>query len=109
MSWRRTASTSITFILAVCTRPMCAARHLLLHAGIRKLLRNFRSFSIIVASWARIPSARWRTCNWARAFVLSGDPIKAKAAYQDFLTLWKDADSDIPILVQAKTEYARLQ
>jgi serine/threonine protein kinase len=44
-----------------------------------------------------------------RAFVLSGDKIKAKAAYQDFLTLWKDADSDIPILVQAKAEYARLQ
>jgi serine/threonine protein kinase len=43
-----------------------------------------------------------------RAFMLSGDTIKAKAAYQDFLTLWKDADSDIPILVQAKTEYARL-
>ena len=44
-----------------------------------------------------------------RAFVLSGDAIKAKAAYQDFLTLWKDADPDIPILVQAKAEYARLQ
>jgi serine/threonine protein kinase/tetratricopeptide (TPR) repeat protein len=43
-----------------------------------------------------------------RAFVLSGDKIKAKAAYQDFLTLWKDADSDNPIVVQAKTEYARL-
>jgi len=43
-----------------------------------------------------------------RAFVLLGDKIKAKAAYQDFLTLWKDADSDIPILVQAKAEYARL-
>ena len=34
---------------------------------------------------------------------------KAKAAYQDFLTLWKDADPDIPILKQAKAEYARLQ
>jgi len=45
----------------------------------------------------------------ARAFVLSKDPIKAKVAYQDFLTLWRDADSDIPILVQAKEEYARLQ
>ena len=43
-----------------------------------------------------------------RAFVLSGDKIKAKAAYQDFLALWKDADPDIPILVQAKAEYARL-
>ena len=44
-----------------------------------------------------------------RAFVLSGDTIKAKAAYQDFLTLWKDADPDVPILMQAKAEYARLQ
>ena len=44
-----------------------------------------------------------------RAFVLSGDKVKAKAAYQDFLTLWKDADSDIPILVQAKAEYAKVQ
>ena len=44
-----------------------------------------------------------------RAFVLSGDKIKAKAAYQDFLTLWKDADPDIPILGQAKAEYGKLQ
>jgi tetratricopeptide (TPR) repeat protein len=43
-----------------------------------------------------------------RAFALSGDTIKAKGAYQDFLTLWKDADSDIPILKQAKAEYATL-
>jgi len=43
-----------------------------------------------------------------RAFALSGDQNKAKAAYQDFLTLWKDADSDIAILRQAKSEYARL-
>jgi eukaryotic-like serine/threonine-protein kinase len=43
-----------------------------------------------------------------RAFVLSGDKTKAKTAYQDFLTLWKDADPDIPILQQAKAEYARL-
>jgi hypothetical protein len=34
---------------------------------------------------------------------------KAKTAYQDFLTLWKDTDPDIPILKQAKAEYARLQ
>ena len=44
-----------------------------------------------------------------RAFVLSGDKIKAKAAYQDFLTLWKDADADIPILGQAKAEFAKVQ
>jgi len=45
----------------------------------------------------------------ARAYVMLGDTAKAKAAYQDFLTLWKDADPDIPILKQAKAEYARLQ
>jgi eukaryotic-like serine/threonine-protein kinase len=39
----------------------------------------------------------------------SGDPGKARAAYQDFFALWKDADPDIPILKQAKTEYATLQ
>jgi hypothetical protein len=43
-----------------------------------------------------------------RAYAMQGDNTKAKAAYQDFLTLWKDADPDIPILMQAKAEYARL-
>jgi eukaryotic-like serine/threonine-protein kinase len=44
-----------------------------------------------------------------RAYTLSGDTAKAKTAFQDFLTLWKDADPDIPILKQAKAEYAKLQ
>jgi eukaryotic-like serine/threonine-protein kinase len=44
-----------------------------------------------------------------RAFALSGDLAKSKTAYQDFLTFWKDADPDIPILRQAKAEYAKLQ
>jgi hypothetical protein len=44
-----------------------------------------------------------------RAFALSGDKTKAKAAYHDFLTLWKDADPDIPILEQAEAEYMKLQ
>ena len=43
-----------------------------------------------------------------RAYVRSGDKTKAKAAYQVFLSLWKNADPDIPILQQAKAEYARL-
>jgi len=45
----------------------------------------------------------------ARAYALRGDTTKTRAAYLDFLTLWKDADPDVPILKQAKTEYARLQ
>ncbi len=44
-----------------------------------------------------------------RAYALQGDSAKAKAAYQDFLTLWKDADPDIPILKEAKAEYSKLQ
>jgi tetratricopeptide (TPR) repeat protein len=45
----------------------------------------------------------------ARAYAISGDTAKAKSAYQDFLTLWKDADPDIPILKEAKAESAKLQ
>ena len=44
-----------------------------------------------------------------RANALAGDKTKARSAYQDFLTLWKDADRDIPILKRAKAEYPRLQ
>jgi tetratricopeptide (TPR) repeat protein len=45
----------------------------------------------------------------ARGYQLLGDNIKARTAYQDFFALWKDADPDIPILKQAKAEYAKLQ
>jgi tetratricopeptide (TPR) repeat protein len=45
----------------------------------------------------------------ARAYVLQGETAKARAAYQDFLTLWKDADPDIPVLIAAKAEYAKLK
>jgi eukaryotic-like serine/threonine-protein kinase len=44
-----------------------------------------------------------------RAYTLSGDAAKARTAYQDFLTLWKDADEDLPILKTAKAEYEQLQ
>ena len=45
----------------------------------------------------------------ARAYEMAGDHVKAKAAYEAFLALWKDADSDVPILRQAKAEYANLR
>jgi len=44
-----------------------------------------------------------------RAYTMSGDTAKARGAYQDFLVLWKDADPDIPVLKQAKAEYAKLR
>jgi serine/threonine protein kinase/tetratricopeptide (TPR) repeat protein len=45
----------------------------------------------------------------ARAYVLQGDTAKAREAYQDFLALWRDADPNIPILIAAKAEYAKLK
>jgi ATP/maltotriose-dependent transcriptional regulator MalT len=45
----------------------------------------------------------------ARAYALQGDTAKAKAAYEEFLALWKDTDLDIPILIAAKAEYAKLK
>ncbi len=45
----------------------------------------------------------------ARAYALAGETAKSRAAYEDFFVLWKDADPDIPILKQAKAEYAKLQ
>jgi hypothetical protein len=41
-------------------------------------------------------------------YAMQGDTARGKAAYQDFLTLWKDADPDIPIFIAAKSEYALL-
>jgi len=62
-------------------------------------------------SWVAVANFSWGALarlGLARAYKLQGDTAKARAAYQDFLTLWKDADADIPILKQAKAEYAKL-
>lgn len=60
----------------------------------------------IVVSDAIGALAYWQL---GRAFVSSGEKTKAKTAYGDFLTLWKDADSDIPVLKQAQAEYSKLK
>lgn len=57
----------------------------------------------IVASDPVFPLARLQL---ARTLAWSGDKNKAKAAYQDFFTLWREADADIPVLKQAKRDYA---
>jgi eukaryotic-like serine/threonine-protein kinase len=58
--------------------------------------------------WAGITGALARL-QLGRAYAMTADRAKAKAAYQDFLTLWTDADPDIPIYKQAQAEYAKLQ
>ena len=60
----------------------------------------------LVWNCATAPLAR---LGLARAYALAGDAAKARAAYQDFFALWKDADSDIPALREARTEYAKLE
>jgi eukaryotic-like serine/threonine-protein kinase len=53
-------------------------------------------------------AATWRL-GLARAYAMQGDSAKARAAYEDFFALWKDADADVPVLVAAKAEYAKLK
>ena len=82
--------------------------HLALHQGaeaaveFQKIL-NHRGLVAVdpVGAMARL--------QLGRAFMMYGDRGKAKTAYEDFLTLWKDADPDVPILKQAKAEFAKLQ
>jgi tetratricopeptide (TPR) repeat protein len=77
-------------------------------------------FQKIVDQKASSWGSDWRHPYWgqfyslsylgiARGLALAGDSAKAKKAFQDFFELWKDADPDIPILKQAKAEYAKLQ
>jgi tetratricopeptide (TPR) repeat protein len=54
------------------------------------------------------PIAALAPLQLGRALAMSGDEAKARTAYRDFLTRWKDADQDIPILAQARAEYAKL-
>jgi serine/threonine protein kinase/tetratricopeptide (TPR) repeat protein len=55
------------------------------------------------------PSGALAHLQLGRAYAMQGDTAKARGAYKEFLTLWQDADSDIPILKEAKAEYAKLQ
>ncbi len=59
-----------------------------------------------VGTWELYPLAQ---LNLARAYALGGDAAAARKSYQDFLAFWKDADPDIPILIEAKAEYAKLK
>jgi ATP/maltotriose-dependent transcriptional regulator MalT len=59
-------------------------------------------------SW-NFPLGTLARLGLGRAYALQGDKAKARTAYQDFFALWKDADLDIPILKESKTEYAKLQ
>ncbi len=82
--------------------------YLLLHQG-NEAVEEFQKFLDHRGIVFNFPLGALAHLGLARAYTLSGDTAKAKTAYQDFLALWKDADPDIPILIEAKTEYAKLQ
>jgi eukaryotic-like serine/threonine-protein kinase len=82
--------------------------YLMLHQG-NAAASEFQKF---MDRWGRVRNFPWGAVahlQLGRAFQLSGDRPKARTAYQDFFTLWRDADPDLPILKQAKVEYAKLQ
>jgi tetratricopeptide (TPR) repeat protein len=82
--------------------------YLMLHDG-NRAAAEFQKFIDHRGLVANFPWGALARLGLARAYALQGDTAKARAAYQGFLTLWKDADPDVPILKEAKAEYAKLQ
>jgi DNA-binding winged helix-turn-helix (wHTH) protein/tetratricopeptide (TPR) repeat protein len=81
--------------------------YLMLHDGSRAAA-EFQKFVVYHGAVRNAPWGALARLGLARAYAMQGDTAKARGAYQEFLTIWKDADPDVPILLQAKTEYAKL-
>ena len=82
--------------------------YLLLHQG-SEAAAEFQKFLDHRGVVMNCPLGALAHLGLARAYVFQGDATKARIAYEDFLALWKDADPDIPVLKQAKAEYAKLK
>ena len=82
--------------------------YLMLHDG-NAAAAEFQKFIDHYGLVVNFPWGALARLSRARAYSLSGDNMKAKADYQDFLNLWKDADPDVPVYQQAKAEYATLR
>ncbi len=82
--------------------------YLMLHDG-KRAATEFQKYIDRRGLVRNAPWGALARLGLARSYAMQGDTAKARAAYQDFLTIWKDADPDLPILIQAKAEYATLQ
>lgn len=82
--------------------------YLLLHQG-KEAAAEFQKFLDHRGVSVSCPLGALARLQLGRAYALQGDAMRSRAAYQDFFTLWKDADADIPILIAAKSEYAKLK
>ena len=85
-----------------------AEAYLMLHDG-KAAAAEFQQFIDHRGVVMNFPWGALARLGLARAYAMQGDTAKARTAYQDFLTLWKDADPDLPVLKAAKAEYARLK
>ena len=100
------ATADLTIVL--CPVYLRGEAYLMLHDG-NRATAEFQKFIDHRGVVVNFPWGALARLGLARAYAMQGDTAKAKTAYQDFLTLWKDADPDIPILKEAKAEYAKLQ
>jgi tetratricopeptide (TPR) repeat protein len=82
--------------------------YLLLQDG-EKAEGEFQKFLTHPGITVNCPLGALAHLQLGRAYTLMHDPAKARAAYDNFFALWKDADPDIPVLKQARTEYAELR
>ena len=98
--------TDITIFL--CPVYLRGEAYLMLHDG-NRAAAEFQKFIDHYGLVVNFPWGALARLGLARAYAMQGNTVKARVAYQDFVTLWKDSDPDIPILVQAKAEYAKLQ
>jgi tetratricopeptide (TPR) repeat protein len=101
---------SVTYDLTVFLCPVYVRgeAYLMLHDG-KSAAAEFQKFIDHRGVVNNFPWGALARLGLARAYAMQGDTAKAKNAYQDFLTLWKEADPDVPILKQARAEYAKLQ
>ena len=91
----------------LCPAYLRGEAYLMLHNG-SAAAAEFRKFIDHYGLVVNFPWGALARLGLARAYALSGDTTKAKAAYQDFLTIWKDADPDVPVDKQARAELAKI-
>ncbi len=94
--------------IALCPAYLRGEAYLALRDG-KRAAAEFQKFIDYPGVVENFPWGALARLGLARAYAMEGNTAKARTAYQDFLTLWKDADPDIPILKQAKAEYAKVQ
>jgi DNA-binding winged helix-turn-helix (wHTH) protein/tetratricopeptide (TPR) repeat protein len=92
----------------LCPAYLRGEAYLMLHDG-NGAAAEFQKFIDHRGIVVNFPWGTLARLGLARAYAMQGDKAKARAAYQDFLTLWKDADPDVPILKEAKAEYEKLK